>query len=102
MPEIQTPPLAVYKSVADYLPSYADFVIWSGWFRTWYGVVVDFDAEKQQVAISFEGTPRLLFTMHQDEISDGLLIFSLADIRKMKKGRWYIQKSDNGQNTWYI
>ena len=102
MPEMQTPPLAVYKSIADYTPSYADFVIWVGLFRTWYGVVLDFDAAKEQVAIAFEGTPRLLFTMNPDEIRGSLYTFKLADLRKMKKGRWYVQKTQDGQNVWYI
>lgn len=102
MPETQPPPLAVYKSIAEYVPDYADFVIWAGWFRIWYGVVIGFEADNGQVAITFEGTPRLLFTMHSDEIRDSLYIFKLADIKKMKKGRWYIQKSHNGQNVWYI
>ena len=102
MPEIRTPPLAVYKSITDYVPTYADFVIWSGWFRTWYGVVVDYDSEKQQLVVAFENTPRLLFTMHEDEIRDNLVMLSLPDIRKRKRGRWYVQKSSNGQNVWYI
>lgn len=102
MPEVQTPPLATYKSIADYVPGYADFVIRSKLLRTWYGVVVDFDADKGEVAIAFEGTPRLLFTMFPEEISNSLFIFKLSDIRRLKKGRWYIQKSINGSNTWYI
>jgi len=102
MPEIQVPPLAVYRSIADYIPTYADFVIWTRWFRTWYGVVVDFDADKQQVAVAFENTPRLLFTMHEDEIRNSLVILSLPDIRKRKRGRWYVQKTNDNQNVWYI
>jgi len=102
MPETQTPPLAVYKSLADYTPNYADFIIWIRWFRTWYGVVADFDIDKNQVAIAFEGTPRLLFTTNPDEISGVLDIFNLSDIRNMKKGRWYVQKHADGQNIWYI
>ena len=104
MPEIQAPPLAVFKSIADYVPAYSDFIIWAGWFRTWYGVVLDYDTDKQQVAIAFEGTPRLLFTMQDDEIRASLKTVSLPDIRKRKwlKGCWYVQKSNNGQNVWYI
>ena len=102
MTEMKTQPLAVYKSIADYVPAYSDFVIRAGWFRTWYGVVVDFDADNQTVAISFEGTPCLLFTMQSDEINDSLHVINLSDIKKMKKGRWYVQKSSGGQNVWYL
>lgn len=104
MPEIQAPPLAVYKSIADYVPAYADFIIWAGWLRTWYGIVLDYNAENQSIAIAFEGTPRLLFTMQDEEIHANVITISLPDVRRRKflKGCWYAQQSNNGQNVWYI
>ena len=102
MPNIEAPPLAIYKSIADYMPNYADFVIWSGWLRTWYGLVTDYDASKGQVAITIEGTPRLLVTMHEDEVRDNIMVFQLSDIRQMKRGRWYIQQKHGAQYIWYV
>jgi hypothetical protein len=100
--KVNVPPLAVYKSIADYRPMYADFVIRSGWFRTWYGVVVDYDAEKGLVAIAFEGTPRLLVTMYPEEVLNSTYLIKLSDIKRMHNGHWYIMQFTGGSNVWYV
>jgi hypothetical protein len=102
MKEVTLPPLAVYRAIDQWNPRYSDFVVWIGWFRTWYGIVNNFDARTLQVTIIFEGTPRLLFTLVEDEMKDNTLLFDLADIRRSRKGRWCVQQCVDGNVIWYI
>ncbi len=102
MPDIKPPPLAVYNSIKQYTPKYGDFIMWSGLFRTWYGLVVDYDVINGKVSIAFEGTPLLLITMDAGEIDNSVLRFNLDTIRNQKRGRWYAQQSEGGQGIWYI
>ena len=57
MPKVEPPPLANFVSIADYVPQYGDYVVWCKWFTTWHGIVADFDVNKNEVDIIFEGTP---------------------------------------------
>lgn len=100
--KVDVPPLAVYKAIGDYKPVYADFVIWKRLWRTWYGVVVDYDERTGQIAIAFETTPRLLVTMYPEEISGTTYFAKLSDVKSMRRGRWYIMQSVGGNNVWYI
>jgi hypothetical protein len=100
--EVELPPLATYKAIATWTPRYADFVVWSGWFRTWFGTINNYDVKSGKLSIIFEGTPRLLFTMNEAEMQKGVYIFDLNDIRNNKRGRWYIQQHVDGNTVWYI
>ena len=103
MPQnVDLPPLASYKSTAVYNPRYADFIIWSGWFRTWYGLVNNFDSQTGVISVIFEGTPRLLVTLTEDEMINTTVLVRLSDIRNRKRGSWSIQQTINGQSIWYV
>ena len=102
MQKIELPPLAVYRALSTWTPRYADFVVWAGWFRIWFGLVNDYDAKSGKVSIIFEGTPRLLFTLTESEMKKNVYVFDMADIHANKRGRWYIQQSVDGSTIWYI
>jgi hypothetical protein len=102
MPNVTPPPLAVYKAITEWIPKYSDFVVWKKWFRTSYGVVSDFNATAGQVSIIFENTPRLLFTMTEQEMKAQTLVFDVNDVRNWKVGRWYAQQNGSGNVIWFI
>jgi len=96
------PPLAIYKALANWTPRFADFIVWAGWFRMWFGLVNNFDARTGKVSIIFEGTPRLLFTLTEGEMNKNTFVFDCNDIRNNRRGRWYVQQSVDSSTTWYI
>jgi hypothetical protein len=100
--KVETPLLACYKSLVVYTPKFADFVIWSGWIRTWYGVVNNYDAATDIISIIFEGSPKLLFTLTESEMRETTYYIKLSDIRNHKRGAWYIQQTIGNQSVWYI
>ena len=102
MQKQQTTDLASYRSIADYVPRFADFVMRCGWFRSWVGVVNDYDAKSGVVSIIFEGTPRLLFTMNESEMANSTYTVKLDDIRAGRKYSWHIQQVTDGEAIWYV
>jgi len=103
MDDLLSQPLATYKAINTYKPTYADFVIRIGWFKTSYGVVNNFDKDSETLSIVLEGTPRLLFTMTGDEISKRVIEVKLYDIRNRRYGKWYVKQSvTKGGDIWYI
>ena len=102
MREVELPPLATYRALATWTPRYADFVVWAGWFRIWFGLVNDYDAKHNKVSMIFEGTPRLLFTLTEAEMKKSAYVFELDYIRSNQRGRWYIQQCIDGNTIWYI
>jgi len=102
MPEQSNPSLASYRSLQDYNPRFADFVVRCGWFRTWVGVVNNFDPKTNVISIIFEGTPRLLFSMTEDEMRSSTYTVNLDSIRNSRKYSWHIQQVTDGQPVWYV
>ena len=100
----ELPPLAFYKSVQDYSPSYGDYFIWSKWFSTWHGVVTHWDLESGTLSIVFAGLPFLLLTMDEAEQAKETKILKISDIKNAKNGKFAIQQQDreSGQSVWYI
>jgi hypothetical protein len=100
--KIDLPPLAHFRRIDQYAtPKYGDFVIWQGLFKTAYGVVNDYDAASGLVSIITEATPRLLFTMNQDEMGDRTHIISLNDMHRWKRGHFYVMQEEDGKPVWY-
>lgn len=98
------PPLAHYRGLDEYKPSYGDFVIWTGWFTTWHGVVTNYDEEAREVSIIFSGVPFVLFTLADDEQEKETRKIKLSQIRAAAHGKWAIQQHDytRNANIWYI
>ena len=100
--KVDLPPLATYRALATWTPRFADFVIWAGWFRVWFGIVNDYDAKNNKVSIIFEGTPRLLFTMTEAEMKKNCYVFDIDSIHNNRRGSWYIQQTVDGNTIWHI
>jgi hypothetical protein len=98
------PPLAQYRTLSDYKPSYGDYIIWSGWLTTWHGVVTNYDDEAKELSIIFSGIPFILFTMDQDEQEKEIRKIKLSYIRGSSHGTWAVMQHDYSRNTniWYI
>lgn len=100
----QLPPLAYHRPRALYIPIYGDFIIWSKWFTTWYGVVTNFDVNSNSVDVIFEGLPILLFTMSDEEQVKGTYTLNLSEIKNAKNGKYSVLQRDaqTREHIWYI
>lgn len=103
-PRPDLPPLAQYRSIADYVPKYGDFVVWSGWFNTWVGVVVGFSDETNELSIIFHSMPYLLFTMEEDEMAKHTKNVKLTKIKRSLHGTFAIYNHDITRNigVWFV
>lgn len=105
MPQkIDTPPLAIYKPISEYAPAYGDFIIWSGWFVTWHGVVSNYDIESGQIQAIFSTIPFLLFTMSPNEQTKNSRSLNLEKIRNSSNGVFSACQHNYTHNVtvWYI
>lgn len=100
----ELPPLAFYKSIQSYSPSYGDYFVWSRWFTTWHGVVTHWDIEAGTLSIVFAGMPFLLLTMSEQEQQKETRTLKIMDIKNAKNGKFAIQQQDpeTKQPVWYI
>jgi len=102
MPKIEPIALAVYLSIDKYSPRIGDFVIWKGWFSTWYGVVNGVNSQDGTISVVFEKTPRLMLTLTSDEMANSVYILKLVDIHRWSKGSIYVSQQTDGRQIWYI
>jgi len=100
----QAASLISYRSLGSYSPQLGDFVVWAGWFRTWYGVVDNIYESDGTVSIVLEGLPSLLFTLLPEEHAHTTRRIKLLDIKAAKPGNWAVMQHDVQHNTpvWYI
>lgn len=103
-PQMEAPPLAQYRDLSTYSPSYGDYFVWSGWFTTWHGIVRSYNKDKEEVEIIFAGVPFILLTLQPDELDSETRKFKLSDIRTASKGKYAVQQHDHAANAtiWYI
>jgi len=101
---VEAPPLARFLPITQYAPEVGDFIIWSGWFRTWYGVVGDISPDGQELSVIWEGLPFLLFTLTGSEQKESSQMVKLEQIVSCKPGNFSVMKHDAQHNTpiWYV
>lgn len=101
---VDLPPLANYRNLQDYVPAYGDFVVWSGWFTTWFGVVANYEQNTGDVHIIYAGLPFLLFTSTDEEQRRDTRRIQLSALRMSNKGKYAILQHDFTKNAsvWYI
>ncbi len=101
---LDLPPLAQYKPRSEYKPQYGDYIVWSGWFSTWHGLVTNYDIEKEELYIVFAGVPFLLFMMGDTELEKETKKIKTDDIKRASNGKYAIQQHDQTNNAiiWYI
>lgn len=95
-------PLASYKQRSEYKPQVGDFIIWTGWFKTWYGVVATVDGDK--LSVIFETLPCILFTLNQGEQTRNTHSIDVNKITSASPGEWAVMGNDQKHNTpvWFI
>lgn len=100
----QLPPLAYHRPRALYNPLYGDFIIWSKWFTTWYGVVTNFDVNNKELSVIFEGLPILLFTMSDEDQAEETYTLKLTELKNAKNGKYSVLQRDpqTREYIWYI
>ena len=98
------PPLAQYRSRNEYKPNYGDYFVWSRWFSTWHGLIVNYDKTTDELYIIMAGLPFLLFTMPDSDYEKETVRIKLSDIKRAPNGKYAIQHHDQTQNAviWYI
>lgn len=99
--DVTPPPLAQFMPVSNYNPRYGDFVVWSGWVRSWFGVVSNV-SKNGQVTVIFEGTPALLFTMTQQEMQQNSKVFDIGALRTKRCGSLVFNQHHDGSSIWYV
>ena len=98
------PPLAFYKAIRSYMPTYGDYFVWSKWFSAWHGVVVNWDMEEGTIDVVFAGLPFLLLTMSEEEQAKETRTIKISELKNAKNGKYAVQQQDkeSGQPVWYI
>lgn len=98
------PALAQYKTRAEYTPCYGDYFVWSRWFSTWHGLVVDYDQTTGDLYVIMAGMPYLLFTMAEADFDRETVKLNLSEVKRARNGKYAIQHHDQNQNAniWYI
>jgi len=104
MQAVNLPPLANYADLRKYIPAYGDYLIWSKWFTTWHGFVVDFDAKTLEVSVIFAGLPIMLVTMTEAEQKKETRKISLGELNNATKGKYAVLRHDiqNNANVWFV
>jgi len=100
---LHTISLAQYGNLNDYTPEVGDFVVWSGWWTHWLGVVSHFNPATDELSIIFATVPFNLFTMPESERAKETRKIKLSDIKNAFKGAWAIQQyGKTNSPVWYV
>lgn len=99
-----SPPLAHYKDISDYVPRFGDYIIWSGWFVTWHGIVSDFDDRTGDLITIFSGNPYVLLTLTPEEQKRETSRVHLSKVQGASHGTFAILQHDAERNVniWFI
>ena len=82
---IYSPPCSTAQ-ILLYQPTSGDYIIWSRWFSTWHGFLVDMD--KDTLTFIMAGLPSLLVSLSNNGKS--MVKLNLMDIRNSKSGKFAI------------
>lgn len=97
--------LAQYRSRSQYTPAFGDYFVWSGWFTTWHGLVVNYDAKIDELSVVVSGVPFLLLTMVESDQPKETIRIKLSDVKTAANGKYAILQQDKAAgntNVWYI
>lgn len=99
MVKFQAP--ATTSPILSYQPVFGDYLIWSKWFSTWHGFLVEFDT-KGTVTFMMAGLPSLLIS--QSSAGKSIVKLDLTDIRNSKGGKFAIirHSPEHNRMLWYV
>lgn len=94
-------PACLTSSILSYKPLYGDYLIWSRWFSTWHGFLVDFNNPDDCVFV-LAGLPILLVNTNGG--SKSIKSIALDRIRNSKGGQFTIIRHTNDRSLpiWYV
>lgn len=93
----------MFRNITKYdEPRYGDFVVRKRFFGAKYGVVNGYSKDTGMVSVIFENTPRILFTMTQDEMDKVTEYIPLGHMQQWKNGRYYVMQEISGRCIWYV
>lgn len=97
----EAPPLALFLPIAEYVPAVGDFIVWAGWFNTWYGIVTAVAEDGLTIEVTFEKLPVLLLTQTPDEIDSNKRnrVLPVYRLRGERTGTWAVLKHDQAKNA---
>lgn len=89
------------SSILTYTPIYGDYLIWSGWFSTWHGFLIDFK-QPSRCVFMVAGLP--LFLVNQSGIGKSIKTLDLEQIRNSKAGMFAVIRHSNEHQfpTWFV
>lgn len=95
--------LANFSSLSKYKPAVGDFVIWTGWFSVWFGLVSEI-GPRGALSVVFSKVPSMLFSMTEAEQLRASKIINLADITSAWSGTFAVQQFNQVHRAtiWYI
>jgi hypothetical protein len=101
--QVDLPALAFYKSRDEWVPQYGDYLVWSRWFSTWHGLIINYNGD-DLLDVIWAGVPYLLFTLSQKEQQNATKQISLSKIKRSKNGAYAIQQFNPKSSgyIWYI
>ncbi len=97
--------LASYNSLNNYMPRPGDYIIWSGWWSTWHGIVSRFDPTDEIVSVIFANLPAILFRMGSKEQTKETFHLDLDKIRTPTfLTSFAVHQYDKQRNSsiWYV
>jgi hypothetical protein len=102
--KMDMPSLANYLPIRDYKPAYGDFIVWAGWFSTWFGVATNYNDKSGKLDVIFGGLPVLLVTMGEAEYKKNTQTIDLVKIQTSSPGTWAVLRHDARRNAiiWYV
>jgi len=91
----------VTSPILMYQPMFGDYLVWSKWFSTWHGFLIEFD-NKDVTTFIMAGLPSLLVS--QISSSKSIVKLNLTNIRNSKGGKFAIIRHSPEQNRmiWYV
>ncbi len=97
-------PLAHYRDISDYIPRFGDYIVWSGWFVTWHGIVSDFDDKTGELVVIFSGNPFVLVTLTPEEQRQEVTRLPLTKLQGSSHGTFSVLQHDAERNVniWFV
>ncbi len=94
--------VVAYREIGSYQPRVGDFVIWSGWFTSWHGIVTGVDQKAGTFKAVFATLMSNLANLEQDEICKETREIGLSKVRKSWAGAWSAMTVERSEQIWYV
>ena len=94
-------PACHVQSILTYSPVYGDYLVWSKWFTTWHGFLVDFD-QKGDCSFVIAGLP--IFLVNQNLSNKSIKVLKLDKIRNSGGAKFTIIRHTNEYDLpmWFV